>query len=104
GHAPDANRRAPLYVTVFDAEGLAGSLALATELRAGGLQVTSHLQADKLQKQFKQADRIGAKLVLVLGPEEVAQGKVNVKDLRNGQQHSLERTGLAQALGKLLDS
>lgn len=102
GHAPDVSRRAPIYVTVFDADGLAGSLSLAAELRAAGLQVTSQLQPDKLQKQFKQADRIGARVVLVLGPDEVAQNAVSVKDLRTGEQRNMPRAGLAAELAKLL--
>ncbi len=102
GHAPDVSGRAPIYVTVFDDNGLSASLALASELRAAGLKVTSHLQPDKLQKQFKQADRSGARLVLVLGPEEVAQSTVNVKDLRNGEQRNVPRDGLAGELQSLL--
>lgn len=102
GHAPDVSRRAPIYVTVFDADGLAGALSLAAELRAAGLQVTSQLQPDKLQKQFKQADRSGARVVLVLGPDEVAQNAVSVKDLHSGEQRNLPRAGLAAELAKLL--
>jgi len=102
GHAPDVSGRAPIYVTVFDADGLAGALSLAAELRAAGLQVTSQLQPDKLQKQFKQADRSGARVVLVLGPDEVAQNAVSVKDLHSGEQRNLPRAGLAAELAKLL--
>lgn len=102
GHAPDVSGRAPIYVTVFDADGLAGSLSLAAELRAAGLQVTSQLQPDKLQKQFKQADRSGARVVLVLGPDEVAQNAVSVKDLHTGEQRNMPRVGLAAELAKLL--
>lgn len=102
GHAPDVNGRVPIYVTVFDADGLAASLTLASELRAAGLKVTSHLQADKLQKQFKQADRSGARVVLVLGPDELAQKTVSVKDLLTGDQRSMARADLVAELGKLL--
>lgn len=101
GHAPDVSGRAPIYVTVFDDAGLAASLALATELRAAGLKVTSRLQPDKLQKQFKQADRSGAQVVLVLGPDEIAQDMVSVKDLRSGDQRSVARAQLAAELSKL---
>lgn len=103
GRTPDFGAsRAPVYVTVFDEAGLAASLALASELRAAGLRVTSHLAADKLQKQFKQADRNGAQVVLVLGPDELAQNNVSVKDLRSGEQRSVARTELARELQKLV--
>lgn len=104
GRSPDFSAgRAPIYVTVFDEGSLAASLSLAAELRATGLRVTSHLAAEKLQKQFKQADRSGARVVLVLGPDEVAQGVVSVKDLRSGEQRSVARAELVQVLQKLVD-
>jgi histidyl-tRNA synthetase len=102
GHKQDLKPAAPLYVTVFDVESLSASISLAAELRAAGLKVTSHLTPDKLQKQFKQADRLGAKLVLVLGPDEIEKNEVSVKDLRNGDQRSFSRTDLASELRKLI--
>jgi histidyl-tRNA synthetase len=105
GHAPDlSGATAPIYVTVFDEASLPDSLRLAAELRAAGLAVASHLGADKLQKQFKQADRSGAQLVLVLGPDEVAKKEVSVKDLRSGEQRSVARKDLVAYLQGSLKS
>lgn len=99
GHAPDlSGAAAPIYVTVFDEASLPESLKLSAELRGAGLRVTSHLNVDKLQKQFKQADRSGARFVLVLGPDEVAKKEVSVKDLRSGEQRSMARKNLAAYL------
>lgn len=103
GHAPSLNAApASIYVTVFDEASLNESLRLASELRAAGLKVTSHLSADKLQKQFKQADRSGARLVLVLGPDELQAKAVSVKDLRSGEQRSVPRAELAAELKRSL--
>jgi histidyl-tRNA synthetase len=103
GHLPAVGQTpAPVYVTVFDEESLLESLKLAAELRAAGLNVTSHLQADKLQKQFKQADRLGAKVVVVLGPEEAANGEVSIKDLKGGDQVSVPRAEASAAIAKIL--
>jgi histidyl-tRNA synthetase len=98
GHIPDLTPGAPIYVTVFDEGSLMQSFSLAAELRAAGLRVASHLAADKLQKQFKQADRLGARYVLVMGPDEVAKGEVSVKDLSSGDQRSIKRADLAKHL------
>ena len=102
GHVPELKGGAPIYITAFDAEHLLASISLAAELRAAGLQVSSHLAAEKLQKQFKLADRLGVRFVLVLGPDELAKDEVSVKDLKNGQQRSLPRRGLAAELKTLL--
>ncbi|MEX2162349.1 MAG: histidine--tRNA ligase [Anaerolineales bacterium] len=102
GHVPDLKAEAPVYVTAFDSEHVLASISLAAELRAAGLKVTSHLRADKLQKQFKQADRVGARFVLVLGPDEIKKDEVSVKDLQSGDQHSYSRGDLASSLRSLL--
>ena len=103
GHVPDLKGGAPIYITAFDQDCLLDSLSLAAELRRAGLKVTSHLTAeDKLQKQFKLADRIGARLVLVLGPDEIQKNEVSVKDLRTGDQRSIPRAQLSHQLSLLL--
>ncbi len=102
GHAPDLRASAPIYVTLFDETTLNESLQLASELRAAGLKLTSQLRPEKLQKQFKQADRTGARLVLALGPDELKNKTVTVKDLRSGEQRSLPRSEVASELKRLL--
>jgi histidyl-tRNA synthetase len=77
---------APVLVTVFDEQRLLESFKLASELRRAGLNVVCYPEAAKLPKQFKYADRIGAKVTLVLGPDEAAKGQVTVKNLSNGEQ------------------
>ncbi|MEX1248901.1 MAG: histidine--tRNA ligase [Anaerolineales bacterium] len=102
GHLPDLKGGVPIYVTAFDKDRLLPSISLAAELRAAGLKVASHLAADKLQKQFRHADRLGARFVLVLGPDEIKKDEVSVKDLASGEQQSLPRQGLAKYLQERL--
>jgi histidyl-tRNA synthetase len=77
---------APVLVTVFDEERQLASLQLATKFREAGLNVVVYPEATKLGKQFKYADRIGARVTLVLGPDEAEKGQVTVKNLLNGEQ------------------
>jgi histidyl-tRNA synthetase len=93
---------APVFVTVFDEEGLLASFKLASELRRAGLNVVCYPEAAKLQKQFKYADRIGAKVTLVLGPDEVEKGQVAVKNLLNGEQVAVAREALVEQIRKIV--
>jgi histidyl-tRNA synthetase len=93
---------APVFVTVFDEGRLLDSFKLASELRRAGLNVVCYPEAVKLQKQFKYADRIGAKVTLVLGPDEVEKGQVAVKNLLNGEQVSVAREGLIAEIRKII--
>ena len=93
---------APVLVTVFDQERVLDSLALAAELRKNGINTVCYDEPDKLSRQFRYADRIGARFVAILGPEELAQGAVAVKDLTTGQQQTVARAQLAGTIQQIL--
>jgi len=93
---------APVFVTVFDKDRMLDSFKLASELRRAGLNVVCYPEAIKLPKQFKYADRIGAKLTLVIGPDEVEKGQVAVKNLINGEQVSVPREALVDQIRRIL--
>jgi histidyl-tRNA synthetase len=95
---------APVLVTVFDEERFTASQKLAADLRRGGLNVACYPEAVKLPRQFKYADRIGAKVVLVLGPEEAESGRVTVKNLLNGEQAAVPREAIVSAVLRLLET
>lgn len=91
-------------VTVFDQERLLDSIALASELRRAGLRVSVYPEPAKLPKQFKYADRLGMRIAVVLGPDELANGNVTVKDLRSGAQQTVRRVDAAACIQKLLET
>ncbi len=93
---------APVLVTVFDEERQLASLALAAKLRAAGLKVMVYPEATKLGKQFKYADRIGAKVTLVLGPDEAEKGQVTVKNLVSGQQATVPQEAVVDSIRGIL--
>jgi len=94
---------APVLVTLFDAERLPDTLALGAELRRAGLRVAVYTEPAKLSRQFKYADKVKARLVLVLGPEEAAAKQVTLKDLRDGRQHTVDRSAVADFCRSLLE-
>ena len=94
---------AAVLVTIFSQELQPESLKLAVQLRQSGINVTCYPEAAKLPKQFKFADRMGMKAVLVLGPDEVAQGRITLKDLASGTQKGIERAALMKAVTRILE-
>lgn len=93
---------AKVLVTVFDAERMLGSIELASRLRQAGINAVCYPEAAKLQKQLKFADRMGARWVLIAGPDEEAAGLVTVKDLETRTQETISREAVAERLGELL--
>jgi len=93
---------AQIMVTIFDDASFFDSQKLAADLRTSGINVICYPETAKLQKQFKFADRMTIPLVIVLGPDEISQGKVTVKDLPGQKQQIIERSELVGRLNDLL--
>jgi histidyl-tRNA synthetase len=93
---------ADVLVTVFDESTLADSLALASQLRQGGLKVAVYPEATKLSRQFKYGDRMGIRLAAIQGPDERLAGQVGVKNLATGEQVNLPLDQVASAIRQML--
>ncbi|AWX14197.1 histidine--tRNA ligase [Mergibacter septicus] len=66
-------------------------------------RVMLHCSGGNFKKQFKRADKSGAKFAIVLGESEVLNGEVIVKDLLNGEeQQKMAITTLTDYLAKVL--
>lgn len=70
------------------------ALKIAQKLRQSGFSVELDLSGSAFGKQFKRADRSGAAVCLILGDEEAANGTVQVKWLKTGQQEAIGQTEL----------
>jgi histidyl-tRNA synthetase len=93
---------AQVLVTIFSKEFLPDSYALAAELRKGGVNTICYPEPQKLNKQFKYADRMRTRLVLVLGPDETSHKQITIKDLVQGTQQTIERNKAARVVKDLL--
>ena len=87
-----------VLVAQMDETLLPACLEIAAQLRNAGIATEVVMEAGKLGKQFKYADRAGIRFVAVLGPDEVAKGTVTVKDLRKQDQVEMSRADLASTL------
>ena len=87
-----------VLVPQVDAELLDEQLALASQLRAGGINTEAVLDGGKLGKQLRYADRAGIRFVAILGGQEVADGTVTLKDLRRQDQFTVPRGEVVSAL------
>ncbi len=80
-----------VYAIVPDAAALPQVMPVLQSLRSMGVSVQMHAPTDSaagmgsMKSQFKKADASGAQHALVFGPDELAQGQVTVKSLRDGQ-------------------
>ncbi len=78
-----------VYIAGMDADCRKKAFALASELRLSGVNAEVDLMERSVKAQFKYADKIGAKYVAVIGGNELAEGKANVKCMANGESESV---------------
>ena len=76
------------YLVAVGENSTESALELAYDLRAGvpDLHLITNLNGGSFKTQFKRADRSDALFALVLGEDEILNGKVTVKFLRSGEQ------------------
>ena len=78
-----------VYIAGMDTACRDKAFALATSLRLSGVKAEiDHLERS-VKAQFKYADKIGAKYVAVIGGNELAEGKANVKNMSTGESESV---------------
>ncbi|MBR0111225.1 MAG: histidine--tRNA ligase [Bacteroidales bacterium] len=76
-------------------------LPVAAALRSAGVPVEIYPEAAKLKKQFDYADRKAIPFISINGSEEAAAGRVNLKDLRSGEQRTFDCADTAAMLAFL---
>ena len=67
----------------------APAIALAEKLRSAGLRVQFYAEQKKFKQKMSYADKIGVPYVVLLGEDEIAQGKCSVKNMRTGEQSTV---------------
>ena len=98
GLVDTAESSVEVLVSQMDEERLPTYMAIASELRAGGLNVEVRLEPRKLARQFQYADRAGIRFVVIVGEAEDARGVASVKDLRRAEQFEVARADLVRTL------
>src|SRR3954468_14557622 len=83
------------YAIVPDTGALPHVMKALQSVRAAGVSVQMHAASGEgmgsMKSQFKKADGSGARYALIFGSDELAQGAVTVKSLRDGTGAQLQR-------------
>ncbi|GIU07836.1 histidine--tRNA ligase [Shewanella glacialipiscicola] len=93
-----------VYVIAMGDSCLVEAIKAAQELRDAlpSLKVMSHCGGGNVKKQMKRADKSGASVALLIGEDELADGMVTVKHLRNNnEQQRIARHALSAYLAEL---
>ncbi len=75
---------APVQAFVVDVAGGQSAVVLCDRLRQAGLGVDRAFDSRSMKAQMKRADRSGATVTVIVGPDERAAGTATVRDMRSG--------------------
>ena len=64
----------------------AAAIAIAQSLRAAGVRTQVYGEQKKFKQKMVYANKLGVPYIVLLGDDEIAQGKCSVKDMRSGEQ------------------
>ncbi|KTD19376.1 histidyl-tRNA synthetase [Legionella israelensis] len=96
-----------IYIISEGDEGLRQALTIAESIRDKNphYEVITNTTGGSFKSQFKKADKSGARLAFILGPDEVNQKKVSIKDLRmDSEQIMVNQADINQYLKNNYDS
>jgi histidyl-tRNA synthetase len=94
-----ATEKADAYIAPLGENLNPAALALARELRRGGLSVELGDGSFRLKKSFEAADKT-ARRIVILGEDELASGILTVKDFSTGIQSKVPRAELTTHLAQ----
>ena len=67
-------------------EDAGAAIALAEQLRSAGIRVQLYGEQKKFKQKMSYCDKLGVPFAVLLGEDELAQGKCSVKNMRTGEQ------------------
>ena len=78
-----------IFVAAFGQRGVTAGMHVLDELRGLGLRADTDYRASTLKAHLRQADRLGAEYVVIIGDDEVTKGRLLVRNMRTKQQEEL---------------
>ena len=81
---PDA-KRCELYIAPIGEKASLTAARLAQALRQGGMSVQFDVVGRSVKAQMKYANKLGARFTTVIGDDDIAAGKLNVKNMDTGE-------------------
>jgi len=92
-----------VFVATLDPAALGYVLPLAHRLRNAGIRVEVEHRGGSLKSQLKRADKMRARLGLIVGEDEVISRRVQLKNFSTGQQLEISEIDLESTVHQLLD-
>lgn len=91
-----------LFIVTIGDEVTEEAVRLTYELRQAGFKVDKDYQGRGVRAQFRAADRLQAKFVIIIGEEEVNKGTINVRSMADREEVEVQREEIVNTLREKL--
>lgn len=93
-----------IYLASFGEGSQVAAMMLAEQIRDSlpDVRIMTNYGGGNFKRQLSRADKNGARIALILGEDEIANGTVTVKELATGEQQTLAQSGLSARLSEFL--
>ena len=103
GMLSDTLPTAPAEVLVLPmTKDVAAAARVATALRTAGIRTQLYTEPKKFKAKMSYADRLGFPFVAILGEDELAAGKLSLKNMKTGEQTLLDPEQAAEAVKRAM--
>ena len=92
----------PVLICVFDKNSITEYIKLQNQLRSERISVEIYPGDGNLKTQMKYANKLGSPAVVFYGENEIKSGKVTLKNLKSGQEISIEIESLVYEIKKII--
>ena len=99
---PDAATTAQALVTVPDAALMGAAIAAASALREGGVNAEIFFEGARLGRQLRYAARKGFRFAVIPLPEDLEQGRIKLRDMRESDEASVAVADLPREIARRL--
>jgi histidyl-tRNA synthetase len=98
GLLPEDNAAKPVYIATMGEKAGAEGFRLAMELRAKEIPAECDLVGRSFKAQFKYADKLGCRNVVIAGDDELASGVWKIRDMAGSAEKAVARDKIADVL------
>ncbi|MCR4936174.1 MAG: histidine--tRNA ligase [Oscillospiraceae bacterium] len=103
GMLSDTLPTAPAEVLVLPmTKDVAAAARVATALRTAGIRTQLYTEPKKFKAKMSYADRLGFPFVAILGEDELAAGKLSLKNMKTGEQTLFDPEQAAEAVKRAM--
>src|SRR3989442_5478385 len=97
---PDLSQRPEAFVISVNETVRKDSVKVVQKLREENVRTEYDLKQRSLQKQLEYANALGAPVAVIVGPRELKEGKVRLRDMKTGKEKDVAQSSVAEEVRK----